>query len=195
MTESSSSSSSTTTFSKDLPSEYAFEVKSFFGRVGIHASLPQKSTSKDFYSDLIRDLLKADHVRRGHITCIVPVLPVVGNKYNGLHGGAVGAIAERVSVACARTVVADDKELFLGTEIARFHLYLRIQYAAWPTAMTLSNDEASGGGCGLAFGMWSCGSYLRLMALERVTTPANSVMAGVQICKNWKYLDIKSAGK
>ncbi|KAF9687792.1 hypothetical protein SADUNF_Sadunf02G0130000 [Salix dunnii] len=36
------------------------------------------------------------------------------NYFNGLHGGAVGAIAERVSIACARTVVAGDKELFLG---------------------------------------------------------------------------------
>lgn len=31
-----------------------------------------------------------------------------------MHGGAVGAIAERVSIACARTVMGKDKELFLG---------------------------------------------------------------------------------
>lgn len=31
-----------------------------------------------------------------------------------MHGGAVGAVAERVAIACARTVVGDDKDLFLG---------------------------------------------------------------------------------
>lgn len=107
-------SSSSTTISKDLPSEHVLAVKRFFESVGIHASLPQNSTSKDFYSDLFRDLFKVGHVQRGHVSCIVPVLPVVGNYYKGLHGGAVGAIAERASIACARTVVADDKKLFLG---------------------------------------------------------------------------------
>ncbi|KAF2282566.1 hypothetical protein GH714_043195 [Hevea brasiliensis] len=37
-----------------------------------------------------------------------------GNYFKGLHGGAVAAIAERVAIACARTVVAEDKHLFLG---------------------------------------------------------------------------------
>jgi acyl-coenzyme A thioesterase PaaI-like protein len=36
------------------------------------------------------------------------------NVYRSVHGGAVAAIAETVSIACARTVVAEDKELFLG---------------------------------------------------------------------------------
>ena len=36
------------------------------------------------------------------------------NYYGGLHGGAVAIIVELVSIACARTVVAEDKELFLG---------------------------------------------------------------------------------
>ncbi|KAB5527058.1 hypothetical protein DKX38_020905 [Salix brachista] len=111
---SSSSSSATTIISKDLPSEHVLAVERFFEGVGIHASPPQNSTSKDFYSDLFRDLFKVNHVQRGRVSCIVPVLPVVGNYYNGLHGGAVAAIAERASIACARTVVADDKELFLG---------------------------------------------------------------------------------
>lgn len=31
-----------------------------------------------------------------------------------MHGGAVGAMAERVAIACARTVAGKDKELFLG---------------------------------------------------------------------------------
>ncbi|KAL0002541.1 hypothetical protein SO802_016322 [Lithocarpus litseifolius] len=36
------------------------------------------------------------------------------NFYASLHGGAVAAIAEMVSIACARTVVAEDKDIFLG---------------------------------------------------------------------------------
>ncbi|KAF5946313.1 hypothetical protein HYC85_016541 [Camellia sinensis] len=36
------------------------------------------------------------------------------NVYGGLHGGAVASVAEMVSIACARTVVGKDKELFLG---------------------------------------------------------------------------------
>lgn len=31
-----------------------------------------------------------------------------------MHGGAVGAVAERVAIACARTVVEENKSLFLG---------------------------------------------------------------------------------
>lgn len=38
----------------------------------------------------------------------------VQNYYDGLHGGAVAAIAERVAIACAKTVIAEDKEIFLG---------------------------------------------------------------------------------
>lgn len=36
------------------------------------------------------------------------------NFYSGFHGGAIAAVAEAVSMACARTLVAKDKELFLG---------------------------------------------------------------------------------
>lgn len=31
-----------------------------------------------------------------------------------MHGGSVGAVAERVAIACARTVVDENKDLFLG---------------------------------------------------------------------------------
>jgi acyl-coenzyme A thioesterase 13 len=36
------------------------------------------------------------------------------NGYGTLHGGAVGSLVEVLTTACARTVVAEDKELFLG---------------------------------------------------------------------------------
>ncbi|KAG2380387.1 uncharacterized protein HKW66_Vig0171660 [Vigna angularis] len=36
------------------------------------------------------------------------------NTFGTLHGGSVGTLTEILSTACARTVVAEDKELFLG---------------------------------------------------------------------------------
>ena len=36
------------------------------------------------------------------------------NIYSNFHGGAIAAVAEKVSYACARTVVAEDKDIFLG---------------------------------------------------------------------------------
>lgn len=41
-------------------------------------------------------------------------LLVLQNRYGTLHGGSVGSLVEILSNACARTVVAKDKELFLG---------------------------------------------------------------------------------
>lgn len=49
------------------------------------------------------------------LTAIVSVLMVVlQNGFGGLHGGAVAAVAERVAIGCARSVMREDKELFLG---------------------------------------------------------------------------------
>ncbi|KAJ0111846.1 hypothetical protein Patl1_00379 [Pistacia atlantica] len=36
------------------------------------------------------------------------------NFYGGIHGGAVAALSERMAIGCARTVVGEDKEIFLG---------------------------------------------------------------------------------
>lgn len=36
------------------------------------------------------------------------------NFCGGIHGGAIAAFSERMAIACARTVVAEDKEIFLG---------------------------------------------------------------------------------
>lgn len=38
------------------------------------------------------------------------------NYFGTLHGGALAAVAEAISVACARTVVAENKEIFLGEQ-------------------------------------------------------------------------------
>ncbi|OAY49218.1 uncharacterized protein LOC110614892 [Manihot esculenta] len=112
--EETSSASTETIISKDLPPDSAEEIKQFFTFTGVSSSSPQNYHCKDFFSNLISPLLKADLVQRGHVSCIFSVLPAVTNYFNGLHGGAVAAIAERVAIACARTVVADDKEIFLA---------------------------------------------------------------------------------
>ncbi|CAL9007041.1 unnamed protein product, partial [Prunus brigantina] len=83
--------------------------------VGVSGHVPdQFEAKKDSYSDLVRDLLEPLHISRGHVTCLVSVKPAVINFFAGFHGGAVAAVAEAVSIACARTVVAKDKEIFLG---------------------------------------------------------------------------------
>ena len=39
---------------------------------------------------------------------------ILQNVYATIHGGALAAVAEAVSIACARTVFPEDKEIFLG---------------------------------------------------------------------------------
>ncbi|KAF5731703.1 putative acyl-CoA thioesterase [Tripterygium wilfordii] len=106
--------SGSTIISEDMIEQNVNKVVGFFDNVGVSASVTGQLSSKDFYSSIIRNLLSADRVERGRVTCSFSVKPVVSNYFRSLHGGAVGAIAERVSIACARTMVAEDKELFLG---------------------------------------------------------------------------------
>ncbi|KAL0725335.1 hypothetical protein Bca4012_039934 [Brassica carinata] len=68
----------------------------------------------DSFSVLFQNNIRALSVARGRITCSVVVTPALTNYFNGLHGGAVASIAERLSMACARTIVSEDKQLFLG---------------------------------------------------------------------------------
>ncbi|CAN1292726.1 hypothetical protein LINPERPRIM_LOCUS21709 [Linum perenne] len=100
---------------KDVPLQYANTVQNFFTSTGVSDPSVHKYTStKNSYSDIISGLLKVNSVERGRVSCSFSVLPLVANFYKGLHGGAAAAVAERVSIACARTLVAEEKELFLG---------------------------------------------------------------------------------
>ncbi|XP_060218795.1 uncharacterized protein LOC132645682 isoform X2 [Lycium barbarum] len=84
-----------TIISKELSEEAATLVDSLFTRVRLDgANFLTQYDAKDSFSELTRGCLK--------------------NLYNSMHGGAVGAVAEKVSIACARTLVGKDKELFLG---------------------------------------------------------------------------------
>ncbi|KAL9234445.1 hypothetical protein vseg_009317 [Gypsophila vaccaria] len=91
----------------DKPVDVQSTLQFFEGR-GISTDL-----STDF-SELIGRALTVHHISRGHVSCSFTVKPCLVNIYNGLHGGAVAALAERLAIACARTVVAEDKQLFLG---------------------------------------------------------------------------------
>jgi acyl-coenzyme A thioesterase 13 len=104
-----------TIFAEEIPEESVSLILAFFKGVGIHKTLSHTCDSKDFYSDVIRgQFLEITLVERGKISCILSVKSSVTNAFGGLHGGAVAAVAEMVAVACARTVVGKDKEIFLG---------------------------------------------------------------------------------
>ncbi|TMW85866.1 hypothetical protein EJD97_022363, partial [Solanum chilense] len=84
--------------------------------------IPQQYNDvKDFFSQIIRTCLKLHTIHPGKISCTLSVKPEILNAYSTLHGGAIGAVAERVSIACARTVVGKDKELFLGELRMSYH--------------------------------------------------------------------------
>ncbi|XP_020673048.1 acyl-coenzyme A thioesterase 13 isoform X4 [Dendrobium catenatum] len=85
----------------------------FFKTLGLFNNIPEASERKDFYSDIIRSLLKVDYIDRGRVFCTLKVNAAVVNIYNTLHGGAVASVAEMVGLACVQTV-AGDKEFFLG---------------------------------------------------------------------------------
>nr|XP_016509650.1 PREDICTED: acyl-coenzyme A thioesterase 13-like [Nicotiana tabacum] len=77
-------------------------------------NFPPQHDAKDSFSEFTRGCLKIHSIHPGKISCILSVKPAISNVYQSMHGGAVGAVAERVSIACAKTVVGKDKELFLG---------------------------------------------------------------------------------
>ncbi|XP_062155685.1 uncharacterized protein LOC133863663 [Alnus glutinosa] len=106
--------SSSATIAKEFPSELLSAVTIFLRSMGVSESIPDNCNTKDFYSDLVRAFLKPDRVLRGRVTCLLTISPAVTNFYGSLHGGFVAIVAETVSIACARTVVAEDKELSLG---------------------------------------------------------------------------------
>ncbi|MBA0584031.1 uncharacterized protein LOC105791585 isoform X1 [Gossypium raimondii] len=103
----------TSTKSDDGANPYEPQVMRFLKRVGMHDPNVENYSSRDFYSNLLCNTLKTHTVRRGHVTCFATVTPAVANYFGGLHGGAVAAIAERVAIATTRTVVGEDKEIFL----------------------------------------------------------------------------------
>lgn len=104
-----------TIISEDLSEEAAYLVDRLLRRVQLDGdNCPPQYDAKDSFSELTRGCLKVHSIQPGKVSCILSVKPAISNIYRSMHGGAVGAVAERVSIACARTVVGKDKELFLG---------------------------------------------------------------------------------
>uniref|UniRef100_A0A1J3K355 Thioesterase domain-containing protein n=1 Tax=Noccaea caerulescens TaxID=107243 RepID=A0A1J3K355_NOCCA len=109
-------SSKTTTASKEIDANSVLKVADFFKAIAYPDSDPSvdEYLSFDSFSVLFQNNIRALSVARGRISCSVIVTPPIANFFNGLHGGAVASIAERLTTACARTVVSEDKQLFLG---------------------------------------------------------------------------------
>ncbi|KAK4382117.1 hypothetical protein Sango_2904300 [Sesamum angolense] len=103
-----------TTVAQDLPPEYHKAVVLFFKHMGVLQTIKPQHNVKDSFSNLVGGVLKVVSVERGKISCLVKVKAPLLNSYGGMHGGSVAAVAERVATACARTVVGEDKNLFLG---------------------------------------------------------------------------------
>ncbi|KAF7814684.1 acyl-coenzyme A thioesterase 13-like [Senna tora] len=108
------SSISTPESSKEIDPRHAYLTLSFLETMGIKSPIPHNCNAHDFYSDILRSCLKVDRIQRGRITCTFLVKPSISNFFKSLHGGAFAAAVELVSIACARSVVAEDKQLFLG---------------------------------------------------------------------------------
>ncbi|XAR63108.1 Acyl-CoA hydrolase [Bertholletia excelsa] len=98
----------------DLSSDSLPAAINFLIKVGLNGNVPSQFQRKDFFSELFGALLKIDCIERGSLSCFLTVKPPAMNAYGGLHGGSVASVAELVSIACAKTVVGKDKEIFLG---------------------------------------------------------------------------------
>ncbi|KAI3841814.1 hypothetical protein MKX03_002063 [Papaver bracteatum] len=86
----------------------------FLQRAGAFENPSEGFERKGLISELMKDLLKVDRIERGRIVCHLTVITRVTNPYGTLHGGVVATVANLVAMACARTVVNEDKELLLG---------------------------------------------------------------------------------
>ncbi|KAK2650384.1 hypothetical protein Ddye_017873 [Dipteronia dyeriana] len=106
--------SSKTVISKDLDLAFADNAIDFFNVWRVSSRALDNTSTKDFYSNLIGAHLRIDKIQRGRVTCIFSIKPDLLNIYGGAHGGSVAAVAEKMAIACARTVVAEDTDIFLG---------------------------------------------------------------------------------
>ncbi|MED6197080.1 hypothetical protein PIB30_053414 [Stylosanthes scabra] len=100
--------------SEEMNPQHAEETLRFFTVMGAANPIPDHCNARGFFHDFLRTFITVDHIQRGQITCTILAKPPICNAYGTLHGGAVASFVDVLSRACARTVVAEDKELFLG---------------------------------------------------------------------------------
>ncbi|XP_057805722.1 uncharacterized protein LOC131020729 [Salvia miltiorrhiza] len=95
------------------PNDYRIVVE-FLEDWGLASSIKPEYNVNDAFSKVVGGVLKLISAHRGKISCILSAKPPVLNGIGRLHGGAVASVAERVAIACAKTVVHKDEDLFLG---------------------------------------------------------------------------------
>ncbi|KAK2353824.1 hypothetical protein P8452_74342 [Trifolium repens] len=100
--------------SKAMDPKHVAETQLFVKLMSIGAPVPENCNTNGYFDSFIRNFIKVDQIQRGRISCTIVAKPPICNGYGTLHGGAVGSLVEVLTTACARTVVAEDKELFLG---------------------------------------------------------------------------------
>ncbi|RDX92312.1 putative esterase F42H10.6, partial [Mucuna pruriens] len=100
--------------SKEVDPKNASNTLHFVDIMGAAIPVPRNCNARGYYDAFLRPFIKLDFIQRGRISCTVVAKPPICNGYGTLHGGSVGSLVEVLSTACARTVVAEDKELFLG---------------------------------------------------------------------------------
>ncbi|NP_001238241.1 uncharacterized protein LOC100500191 [Glycine max] len=114
----SSSASQTQTLSsisdqKEFP-QHVSMTRTWLNKLGIDKPIPQSCETRGFYSHFFGSFIKLNDIKRGRISCTIAVKPQIINAFGTLHGGSLLFLIELLSIACARTVIAEDKELFLG---------------------------------------------------------------------------------
>ncbi|XP_061359307.1 uncharacterized protein LOC133303408 [Gastrolobium bilobum] len=98
----------------EMEPQHVSATLNFINKMGVAKPIPESCNTTGFYSHFIGSFINVDQIQRGRISCTVAVKPPISNIYGTMHGGSVGSVIELLSTACARTVVAEDKELFLG---------------------------------------------------------------------------------
>ncbi|KAL2335918.1 hypothetical protein Fmac_010364 [Flemingia macrophylla] len=106
--------------SEEVDPKHASVTLRFVDIMGAATPVPANCNGRGFYDLFHRNFIKLDLIQRGRIQCIFLVKPPLCNGYGTLHGGAIGSFVEILATACARTVVAEDKELFLGEMSASY---------------------------------------------------------------------------
>ncbi|KAI5421616.1 uncharacterized protein LOC127075897 [Lathyrus oleraceus] len=98
----------------EMDPKHVSETLKFAKRMSIGAPFPENCNTDGFFDSFLRNFIKVDQIQPGRISCTVVAKPPLCNSYGTLHGGTVGSLVQVLATACARTVVADDKQLFLG---------------------------------------------------------------------------------
>ncbi|KAL1546436.1 hypothetical protein AAHA92_23034 [Salvia divinorum] len=104
----------TSNSSNEIPATDFKIVMAFLEEWGLFTPIRPDYNVKGAYSKVVGGALKLSSLHKGKISCILTAKPPVLNGIGRLHGLTVASVAERVAIACAKTVVGEDGDLFLG---------------------------------------------------------------------------------